>query len=173
MLSAVDDSEQQPPNWKRGCPIITFNAIEQGVYRGFLHSENLQNEWPLIHFHGGTHIMDGFRTMLKTYEEHFTALPQIQWPLLLCLIITDGELQDGKEFEEHLKHIHGRAFVEIAVVGYGDDHDRALHHYRHIAHHHHHIRVTSFTNETDPHVIVTQLLSLIDPRLLKVVARTI
>jgi len=169
MLSAVDDAEVQPVGWKKGCPIITFNAIERGVYRGFMHSYNLQAEWPLIKFHGGTHIMDGFRTMLKTYEEHFFELPQTQWPLLLCLIITDGELQDGKEFEEHLKHVHGRAFVEIAVVGFGEDHDRALHHYRRISKHHHHIRVTSFTGETDPHLIAGQLLSLVDPRLIKVV----
>jgi len=167
MLSAIDDAEEQPPNWKRGCPIITFNAIERGVYRGFLHSDNLQVEWPQIQFHGGTHIMDGFRTMLKTYEEHFTELPQDQWPLLLCLIVTDGELQDGHEFEDHLKHVHGRAFIEIAVVGFGEDHDRAVHHYRHISKHHHHVRVTPFTGETDPQVIAGQLLSLIDPKSLK------
>jgi len=73
-----------------------------------------------------------------------------------------------KEFEEHLKHVHGRLFIEIAVVGYGEDHDRAIRHYRHISHHHHHVRITSFTDETDPHVIATQLLSLIDPRVLRV-----
>jgi len=166
MLAQIDDAEDQPPGWQRGCPIITFNAIEKGVYRGFLHSDNLKIEWDQIRFHGGTHIMDGFRTMLKTYEEHFFELPQDQWPLLLCLIITDGELQDAKEFEEHLKHVHGRAFVEIAVVGYGEDHDRALRHYHHISKHHHHVRTTTFTGETDPHVIAGQLLSLIDPRLI-------
>jgi len=168
MLSVIDDAEVQPTGWKRGCPIITFNAIEKGIYRGFMHGDNLQQEWPLIQFHGGTHIMDGWRTMLNMYQEHFTELPQIQWPLVLCLIITDGELQDGHEFEQHLKHVAGRAFIEIAVVGYGEDHDKALHHYRHIAHHHHHIRVTAFTGETDPNAIASQLLSLIDPRILRV-----
>jgi len=172
MISLYDDSENQPPGFKKGLPIITFNHIERGLYRGFLHGENLRQEWPLIQFHGGTHIMDGLRTLLKTYEEHFLQLPQDQWPLLLCLVITDGELQDGKEFEEHLKHMHGRAFVEIAVVGYGEDHDRALHHYRNICKHHHHVRCTPFTGETDPHMIAVQLLSLVDPRVLKNVTRT-
>jgi len=168
MLSAADDAEVQPPGWVRGCPVITFNAIEQGVYRGFMHGDNLAQEWPLIQFHGGTHIMDGWRTMLKTYENHFTEKQVVNWPLCLCLIITDGELQDAQEFEEHLKHTKNRLFVEIAVVGYGEDHDKALHHYRHIAHHHHHVRVTAFTGETDPRVIATQLLSLVDPRLIQI-----
>jgi len=167
MLSAADDADNQPPGWQRGCPLITFNAIEGGKYRGFVHAENLNNEMANVQFHGGTHIMDGWRTMLQTYENYFTEKQVAAWPLLLCLIITDGELQDGHEFEEHLKHVHGRLFVEIAVVGTGEDHDRALHHYRHISHHHHHVRVTAFTNETDPRVIAAQLLSLVDPRLIR------
>jgi len=166
MLAGMDDAETQPPGWRRGCPAITFNGIEKGVYRGFLHADNLQPEWATIKFHGGTHIMDGWRTMLSTYQNHFTEFPQDQWPLLLCLIITDGELLDGHEFEQHLKHVHGRAFVEIAVVGYGEDHDRALRHYRHISHHHHHVRVTSFTGETDPRAIAVALLGAVDPKLL-------
>jgi len=166
-LSGMDTAEQQPVGWRRGCPCITFNAIEKGVYRGFLHADNLAAEWPVIQFHGATHIMDGWRTMLNTYQNHFTEFPQDQWPLLLCLIITDGELLDGHEFEQHLKHVHGRAFVEIAVIGHGEDHDRALHHYRHISHHHHHVRCTSFTGETDPHAIALALLSAVDPRVLR------
>jgi len=166
MLAAVDDAEVQPPGWQQGCPVITFNAIERGVYRGFMHGDNLQQEWPLIQFHGGTHIMDGWRVMLQTYENHFTEKQVAQWPLLLCLIITDGELQDGHEFEQHLKKVHGRLFVEIAVVGHGEDHDRALRHYRHISHHHHHVRVSAFTGETDPRAIASQLLSMVDPRLI-------
>jgi len=168
MMAAADDADVQPPGWQRGCPLITFNAIEGGIYRGFFHKDNLENEWLTVQFHGGTHIMDGWRTMLRTYENYFTEKQVATWPLLLCLIITDGELQDGHEFEQHLKHVHGRLFVEIAVVGYGEDHDRALKHYRHISHHHHHVRVTAFTGETDPRVISAQLLSLVDPRLIKV-----
>jgi len=166
LLAAVDDADVQPPGWQRGCPLITFNAIEGGRYRGFMHADNMDNEWPLIQFHGATHIMDGWRTMLKTYENFFTEKQITTWPLLLCLIITDGELQDGHEFEQHLKHVHGRLFVEIAVVGHGEDHDRALKHYRHISHHHHHVRCTAFTGETDPRQIANQLLSLIDPKIL-------
>jgi len=171
MLAAVDDApDQQPVGWQRGCPLITFNAIEGGTYRGFLHEDNLHQEWPTIQFHGGTHIMDGWRTMLKTYENYFTETNQSQWPLLLCLIITDGELQDAQEFEHHLKHVHGRLFVEIAVVGHGEDHDKALRHYKRISHHHHHVCVTAFTGETDPRVIAAALLRVVDPRLLNLTA---
>jgi len=82
----------------------------------------------------------------------------------LALIITDGELQDGQEFEQHLKHVKGRMFVEIAVVGFGEDHDNALKHYYKIARAHDHVRVTSFTDHTDPAVLCKQLISLIDPK---------
>jgi len=167
MLSAADDADVQPAGWQRGCPLITFNAMDGGRYRGFVHPDNLNVEMGSVEFHGGTHIMDGWRTMLRTYENFFTEKQITNWPLLLCLIITDGELQDGHEFEQHLKHVHGRLFVEIAVVGFGEDHDRALHHYRHISHHHHHVRVTAFTGETDPRTIAAQLLSLVDPKLIK------
>jgi len=167
MLSAADDADVQPQGWQRGCPLITFNAIEGGRYRGFIHSDNLNNELGAGEFHGGTHIMDGWRTMLRTYEDFFTEKQITTWPLLLCLIITDGELQDGHEFENHLKHVHGRLFVEIAVVGHGEDHDRALKHYKHISHHHSHVRVTAFTGETDPRAIASQLLCLVDPKLIK------
>jgi len=148
----------------KGIPLITFNAIEGGTYRGLLHSNNYVNEWNNIKFHGGTHIMDGWRKMLQTYETHFSDRPQDQWPLLLALVITDGELQDGKEFEEHLKNVKGRIFVEIAVVGYGEDHDRAIKHYMKIAKKHDHVRVTAFTDHLDPAVLCKRLISLIDPK---------
>jgi len=67
------------------------------------------------------------------------------------------------EFEEHLKNVRGRVFVEIAVVGFGEDHDNALKHYYRLAEEHDHIRVTSFTDNLDPTLIVRQLVSLIDP----------
>jgi len=168
MLSKVDDAQDmQPIGYEKGCPLITFNAIEGGVFRGFLHAQNMPQIWPTIQFHGATHIMDGWRTMLRTYEQFFTSkLEQVNWPMLLCLILTDGELQDGHEFEEHLKHAHGRLFVEIAVLGYGEDHKRAVHHYKRISQHHHHVRVTEFTNESNPKIICEQLLSLVNPNLI-------
>jgi len=151
---------------------ITFNAMDGGVDRGLLHPNNFVNEWKNIEWHGGTHIMDGWRKMLRAYENRFSDMPQSQWPLLLALIITDGELQDGPEFEYHLKHVKGRMFVEIAVVGFGDDHDRALEHYKSIAAEHDHVRVTSFTDHLDPSLIVKQLVSLIDANSVKQITST-
>jgi len=51
--------------------LITFNAIEGGLYRGFVHPDNLNNELGNIEFPGGTHIMDGWGTMLRTSENFF------------------------------------------------------------------------------------------------------
>jgi len=163
MLTPMDTADAMRPGFQKGCPIITFNGAEGGIFRGWLHPENYLNEMSTIPFHGSTHIADGWTKMLQTYQDSFSEQPQTNWPLLLILILTDGEIQDQKEFEEHLKHVHGRAFVEIAVVGYGEDHDKALEHYRHITRHHSHVRCTPFTRETDPKVIALQLVSLIDP----------
>jgi len=148
----------------KGVPLITFNAIDGGIDRGLYHPNNFVNEWNNLKWHGGTHIMDGWRKMLRCYEDRFSDRPQDQWPLLLALIITDGELQDGKEFEQHLKNVKGRIFVEIAVVGFGEDHDRALKHYNKIAKSHDHVRVTAFSDHIDPVTICKQLISLIDPK---------
>jgi len=159
ILAKIDTVDTQA--FGLGCPLVTFNAIEGGIFRGLIHADNIANEWPLIQFHGATHIMDGWKTMLNTYENAFTEQPQSAWPILLVLIITDGEIQDQEEFENHLKHVHGRAFVEIAVIGHGEDHDRALRHYQHISKHHHHVRATPFTGESDPRTIANQLVSLV------------
>jgi hypothetical protein len=164
ILTPVDNADVQT-TLQRGCPLITFNGAEGGIFRGWIHADNIRGEMANVKFHGATHIMDGWRKMLETYENAFTGQPQSNWPLLLVLILTDGEIQDQEEFEHHLRHVHGRAFVEIAVVGYGEDHDRALHHYRHIEKHHKHVRCTAFTREVDPKVIALQLLSMIGTRL--------
>jgi len=71
MLAAADDADNQPEGWQRGCPLITFNAIDGGRYRGFVHPDNLTNELGDVPFRGGTHIMDGWRIMLQTYENFF------------------------------------------------------------------------------------------------------
>lgn len=163
-LASVDTADRKQA--QSGVPLITFNMIDGGVDRGFLHPTNFDAEWRNIEFHGRTHIMDGWRKMLTKYEQNFTDRPQDTWPLLLCLIITDGELQDGVEFEQHLKHVHGRAFVEIAVVGYGEDHDRACSHYAKISKKHPHVRCTPFSSLEDADIIVNQLLSMIDPKLI-------
>jgi hypothetical protein len=162
-LALADDAEDK---WDLsngiGTPIITFNAMDGGVYRGLLHSNNLEREFGQIAFRGGTHIMDGWKKMFDQYEAKFRDLPQGQWPLLLCLLITDGEIQDAEEFERHLARVRGRLFVDIAVVGFGEDHDRALQHYAKISRKHPHVRANQFSNSEDAEAVARQLLSLVN-----------
>jgi len=165
-LSPVDDAERQQTNFK-GVPLVTFNEVDGGVDRGFLHYQNFDAEWSNVAFHGGTHIMQGWHKMLEKYQQNFSDNKDTIRPLLLCLIITDGELRDGHEFEKHLKHVHGKAFVEIAVIGFGEDHDRACQHYVKISATHPHVRYTQFSSVNEADKIVDQLVSMIDPRLVK------
>jgi len=166
-IAPYDDAEEKYVYEQGiGLPCVTFNGIEGGKFRGLLHPNNIVNEFNQIRFHGATHIMDGWKAMLDRYEMQFQDRPQSNRPLLLCLLITDGEIQDAEEFERHLKRVRGRVFVEIAVVGFGEDHDNAIRHYRRIARTHDHVRVTEFTDKTDPDAIARQLLSLVNPALL-------
>jgi len=174
MLIPYDTIDNNPKKFKeltpqqasrlKGIPLITFNSKEGGVDRELLHLPNFVEEWKKIDWDGRTKIMDGWNKMCEIYDSKFSDWDPYDKPLLLALIITDGELEDGQEFEKQLRHVKGTMFVEVAVIGYGKDHDKALQHYEKIAKKYSHIRVTDFTDGTDPADIVKQLLSLIDPR---------
>lgn len=90
-LGVVDDAESQ--SGIKGTSLITFNAIDGGVDRGFLHYNNFEYEWGNITFRGATHILQGWKKMLDRYEASFMDKSESNRPLLLALIITDGELQ--------------------------------------------------------------------------------
>ena len=44
--------------------------------------------------------MPGFNLLLKTYTDEFGSVPQDERPLLLALVITDGEADDTATFRD-------------------------------------------------------------------------
>jgi len=111
-----------------GLRTVTFAGMK-GHDIGDLRPDNIREKWDKIEWEGSTHIMAGWKKLLEVHEKEFGRKSDI---LMLALIITDGIAEDTREFEEHLMSLHGRVFVVMAIVGYGEDHDRAYNEYRQI-----------------------------------------
>lgn len=84
-------------------------------------------------------------------------------PLLLALVITDGEAEDTEAFAQLLAHeTDGMVWVTLAIIGTGDEYVRALHLYETIAQRHHNVRVIPFSGETDPNLIAQACLAALE-----------
>ncbi len=126
-----------------------------------LNPANIATKWANIRWGGGTLIVPGWEKLVDIYTEEFGDRPKQDRPHLLALIITDGEAQDATEFAKVLEQQSSGTYVVVAVVGFGEDHDRTLAAYRSIAAGNSHVRVVTFGSSTDPKEISGALLSLI------------
>jgi hypothetical protein len=126
-----------------------------------LNPANIAAKWANIRWGGSTHIVPGWEKLVDIYTEEFGGRPKQDRPHLLALVITDGEAQDAGEFARILEKQSSGTYVAVAVVGYGEDHDRTLAQYRAIEAGNAHVRVVTFGSSTDPHEISGALLSLI------------
>jgi len=144
-----------------GLRTVTF-AGHQAEDLGDLNPNNLREKWSKIKFQGTTWIVPGWRELKAVYREEFGVRPSAERPLLLALVITDGEAEDTEEFARLLEEERdGTVFVTLAVIGTGEEYDRALRLYNAIAQRHHNVRVIPFSGETDPSVIANACLSMI------------
>src|SRR5258708_32589028 len=103
---AAHDSQAEDEEEGGGLRTITF-ADGQAHDLGDLNPDNLQQKWSRIRWGGGTRIMPGFNLLLKTYTEEFGARPQAERPLLLALVITDGEADDTETFRNSMAKAAG------------------------------------------------------------------
>jgi len=127
-----------------------------------LNPSNLKLKWDSINWWGTTYIMPGWKKLLQVYKEEFGKRPARDRPILLCLVITDGEALDREEFAESLRHIHGAAYITIAIIGYGQEHDECLRSYKEIERENAHVKVITFDSESNPEVIANALLKMIE-----------
>ena len=102
----------------------------------------------------------GWEKLLRTYHEEFDRKAADERPILLALIITDGDAEDTDTFAAMIADPQPDLFVCIAVIGFGQEHQRALHLYNQIAAANDHVRVVPFDSETDPSVISRSLLTM-------------
>jgi uncharacterized protein YegL len=126
-----------------------------------LSTDNWRDKWSAIQWGGGTQIMPGWEKLADVYMEEFGDVPKLDRPQLLALVITDGEADDTDQFAQTLAQAKGGVHVCIAILGFGQEHDRALQVYKQIEAQNDHVRVVTFGSETDPNTIAEGVLSMI------------
>lgn len=142
-----------------GVMTVTF-ADGNAENIGDLSTANWREKWSKIQWGGNTYIMPGWELLVKTYQDEFGTEGDDR-PDMLGLIITDGEANDTDEFAAAIAQATNKTHVVIALLGYGDEHDRALATYQEIAAANTHVRVVTFGNQTDPATISRSVLSLV------------
>lgn len=158
---AAADSQAEHEEDGGGLRTITF-ADGQAHDIGDLNPDNLQKKWARISWGGGTRIMPGLNLLLKTYTDEFGSKPQDERPVLLALVITDGEATDTEAFKTTVSKAAGSLYVALAIVGHGEEHDRALKAYQQVEAQNGHVTVLTFAGETDPETIANALLRMIE-----------
>jgi hypothetical protein len=158
---AAADSQAEHEEGGGGLRTITF-ADGQAHDIGDLNPNNLKQIWSRIRWSGGTRIMPGFNQLLKTYTEEFGSEPPEERPLLLALVITDGEADDTEAFKNAVARAAGNMYIVLAIIGYGPEHDQALQAYQQVEAQNAHVKVITFAGETDPEKIASALLRMIE-----------
>jgi hypothetical protein len=158
---AREDSEAGHEAGGGGLRTVTF-ANGRATDIEDLNPDNLRQKWDRIVWDGGTLIMPGWTKLLEVYAEEFGRRPSAQRPKLLALIITDGEARDYSLFSQCLQKLGGNIYVELAILGFGDEHDRAFKAYQAAADANPgHVEVRSFGSQTNPQEIAEGLLAMI------------
>lgn len=158
---AAEDSQAAEEEEGGGLRTITF-AGGTAHDIGDLNPNNLEQKWGQIHWAGGTRIMPGLNVLVQTYNEEFGSQPPAERPLLLALVITDGEADDSAAFANAITQASGGIYFALAIIGYGPEHDAALRSYQQIEAQNAHVKVLTFAAETDPNVIARGLLRMIE-----------
>ena len=129
---------------------------------GDLNSSNWRKKWESIAWGGGTRIMPAWQAAQESYLEEFGEVPALDRPALLVLVVTDGEASDWDEFADVLGQAGATRKFCVAIVGYGEDHDRTLRAYKAAeAKNAKHVRVVTFDSVTDPAAIANDLILLV------------
>jgi len=158
---AAEDSQAAGEEEGGGLRTVTF-AGGQARDIGDINPGNLEQKWSQIHWAGGTRIMPGLNVLVQTYNEEFGSVPPAERPLMLALVITDGEADDSPAFANAIAQAGGGIYFALAIIGYGPEHDAALRSYQEIEARSGHVRVLPFAAETDPSVIARGLLRMIE-----------
>lgn len=167
IVSALWDKDSQAAKEKAagknkgGLLAFTF-AGGSAKELGDLTPENWQQIWDAIQWGGGTQIMPGWNLVIDAYLEEFENRSKLDRPALLAVVFTDGEAVDTNEFAQTLADAGPGVHVVVAILGYGEEHDKALAAYRKVAESNHRIRVVTFDSVTNPKTVSDAVLSIVD-----------
>jgi len=156
------DSQAGKEQTGGGLRTVTF-AGGDAVDIDDLNPTNLRQKWSAIRWRGGTCIMPGWTKLMEIYKEEFGSRPVADQPVMMALVITDGEAEDRDEFEKAIMQAaRGNVYVTLAVVGYGEEHDAAVAGYQAMASRNRHLRCIPFGSETDPRKVASAMLKMIE-----------
>lgn len=155
---AIEDSQAEHEEEGGGLMTITFaNGTAENL--DDLNPQNLRQKWSNIRWGGNTQIMPGWRLLHEVYLEEFGERAPRDRPALLALVITDGEADDITQFSNALM-ADENAYVVIAIVGFGAEHDRALRSFQHAAMYNKRLKIIPFDSETNPLLVAGSLLEM-------------
>jgi hypothetical protein len=143
-----------------GLMTVTF-AVDNVQKIGDLSPDNWREKWSKIRWGNQTEIMPGWNALNEVYLEEFGDTPALDRPKMMALIITDGEAQDTDAFAAEMAKVGKSAYIVIGILGYGEEHDRALGVYQKVAEANDHVRVVSFGNSSDPNRIADAVISMV------------
>ncbi len=158
---AVQDSQASKEEEGGGLRTVTF-AGGYAYDLDDLNPNNLAQKWAGIRWAGGTRIMPGLNKLIEVYNDEFGSRPAADRPLLMALVITDGEADDTDQFAHAVAQAAGGVYFALAIIGYGPEHDAAVRQYKAIEEKNAHVKVLPFAAETDPNVIARALMRMIE-----------
>jgi hypothetical protein len=162
-LAAQDSqaaAEEEAGEDAGGLMTVTF-AVDNVEKIGDLSPDNWREKWAKIRWGNQTEIMPGWNALNEVYLDEFGDTPALDRPKMMALIITDGEAQDTDAFAAEMAKVGKSAYIVICIMGYGQEHDRALAVYQKVAEANDHVRVVSFGNSSDPNRIADAVISMV------------
>jgi hypothetical protein len=124
---------------------------------GDFNSSNFQRRWDSISWGGGTTIVPAWKAALADFNSEFG--DEVEPPVLLTLIVTDGEATDADAFRQVLETVHPDRYFAVAIVGHGDEHDKTLRSYQGAAEKNpKHLAVMAFDSVTNPKELADDLI---------------
>lgn len=153
--SAAASEQAGGSDEKGGLLIHGFSNVHTEL--GDFNSSNFQRRWDAIRWGGGTTIMPAWKAALADFNSEFG--DETEPPVLLCLVITDGEATDAAEFAKVLEQKNPDRYFAVAVVGHGADHDKTLASYAGAEQSNpKHVKVMAFDSVTNPADLANDLI---------------
>jgi len=160
VLAAEDSQADEEDEGAGGLRTVAFGG-DGPLALDNLNPGNLNEKWNQINFGGGTLIVPGWNELVDQYMEEFGPVPPKERPVMLVLVLTDGEAQDADEFANILRQVSGGVYIAVGIVGFGPEHDQTLASYNSISLGNPHVKVVSFESQTDPSVLSEELLRML------------
>lgn len=174
LVSALEDedseaaAEQATGSDDRG-GLLCHGFANDHIEIGDLNSANLERRLNQIQWGGRTYIMPAWKAALSDFDEEFGDRDPDEQPVLLTVVLTDGEADDWDQFGPVLDKATAKRVFVVAVVGHGDKHDGTVRAYQEAAARNQaqdkfgkeHVRVVSFDSVTDPREIAMDLITLL------------